>query len=60
MVRSRKVEPVHIGNSLGIRIPKPPRKAWRKSFAAASRDIDKDPVFFDAPASAFDAEDWSW
>ena len=83
-----KVELVRIGNSRGIRIPKPlieqcgfgdtvelhieqnrlviardrpPRKDWRKSFAAASSLIDKDQLFLDAmPQNAFDAEEWTW
>jgi len=83
-----KVELVRIGNSRGIRIPKPlieqcgfgdtvelhieqnrlviardrpPRKDWRKSFAAASSLIDKDQLLLDAmPQNAFDAEEWTW
>ena len=83
-----KVELVRIGNSRGIRIPKPlieqcgfgdtvelhieqnrlviardrpPRKDWRKSFAAASSLLAKDQLFLDAmPQNAFDAEEWTW
>ena len=80
-----KVELVRIGNSRGIRIPKPlieqcgfgdtvelhmeqntlviapvrpPRKDWRKSFAAATGE---DRLLLDTvPQNAFDAEEWTW
>jgi antitoxin MazE len=83
-----KVELVRIGNSRGIRIPKPlieqcgfgdtvelhieqnrlviapdqaPRQNWRKSFAAAAPDIDKDQLLLDTmPQGAFDREEWTW
>jgi len=83
-----KVELVRIGNSRGIRIPKPlieqcgfgdtvelhveknrlviapehpPRKDWRKSFAAAGAVMHKDPILLDdMPPNAFDHEEWTW
>ena len=83
-----KVDLIRIGNSRGIRIPRPlieqcgfgdtvelhiernrlviapdrpPRGDWRKSFAAASSDIDKDELLLDAmPQNTFDAGEWTW
>ena len=50
-------------NRLVIACDRPPRKNWRKPFAAASSLIDKDQdqLFLDAmPQNAFDAEEWTW
>jgi antitoxin MazE len=59
-----------IGNSWGIRIPKPfleqaglggtsPRQGWEEAFAAVAEDGD-DGVLLDKIDNAFDRDEWTW
>jgi antitoxin MazE len=81
-----KAELTRIGNSRGIRIPKPliaqcglgdvvelrvtpaglviaphraPRSGWKQAFASP-RPADDDLLVIEAPANAFDREEWKW